>query len=34
MKDDVLFDEKDIAKEEEVADEGKGVVEQGDDACV
>ena len=34
VKDDVLLDEEDIVVEEEVADEGQGVGEQGDDTCV
>ena len=34
VKDGVLLDEKEIVADEEAADEGQGVVEQGDDACV
>jgi len=34
VKDGVLLDEKEIVADEEAADEGQGVVEQGDDAYV
>ena len=34
VKEGVLLDEKEIDAEEEVAAEGQGVTEQGDDACV
>jgi len=34
LKDGVLLDEKDIAAEEEVIDEGQSAIEQGNDACV